>query len=257
MPSGIGNRLISASAFGVLSVAAKMATRVTSYSSDYAGQSPLLRGLGHKLACVPPPVEIPEPSTQGSEELRSRLGLGARRVIGIAGRWVEEKGFDVLLDALPLLLCTHPDLQVVYAGEPPLYERFFERCRPAIQRAGDRFTFLGLIQDRQAMADFYRLSTVFALPSRSDMFALVQAEALLCGTPVVATDIPGARVAIRDTGAGVLVEPGNPAALADGIRSVLGAPEQYRPDPANMRQAFDPSRSLDLYETLLAEMAKT
>jgi glycosyltransferase involved in cell wall biosynthesis len=72
----------------------------------------------------------------------------------------------------------------------------------------------------------------------------------------VASDIPGARVAIRDTGAGVLVEPGNPAALADGIRSVLDAPEQYRPDPANMRQAFDSSRSLDLYETLLAEMAK-
>jgi glycosyltransferase involved in cell wall biosynthesis len=256
MPAGVGGSLIAAAALGIHSVAGSLATRVTSYNSDYAAHSPLLRRMTHKLACIPPPVEIPEPDFRGAEELRARLGLLGRRVIGIAGRWVEEKGFDVLFDALPLLLRTHPDVHVVWAGEAPRYERFFDRCGPAIARAGDRFTILGLVPDRQRLADFYRLCDVFALPSRSDMFGLVQAEALLCGTPVVASDTPGARVVVRDTGMGVLVDPGNPAALATGIRAVLDAPERYRPNPAAMRQVFDPARSLDLYEALLAEIAR-
>jgi glycosyltransferase involved in cell wall biosynthesis len=106
------------------------------------------------------------------------------------------------------------------------------------------------------MAEFYRLCDVFVLPSRSDMFALVQVEALLCGTPLVATDIPGARVVVRETGMGVLVPPGDPQALANGIRAVLDRPGDYHPDPAVVRRIFDPEHSLDRYESLLEEIAR-
>ncbi|MCX6624266.1 MAG: glycosyltransferase family 4 protein [Acidobacteria bacterium] len=253
LPAGIANRFLSAAAFGLLSLAGGMATRVTSYSLDYARHSRLLRPFESKLRPIPPPVQIPLPSPEGVEKLRAQLGLDGRRIIGVAGRWVEEKGFDILLEALPLLLRTNPDAHVVFAGESPHYERFLDRCRPAIERSG-RVTLLGLVRERQQMADFFRLCDVFALPSRSDMFALVQAEAMLCGTPVVASDIPGARVVVRDTGMGVLVEPCNPAALAAGLRTVLDDPARYRRDPEVIRHAFDPARSLDLYESLLREM---
>jgi glycosyltransferase involved in cell wall biosynthesis len=56
---------------------------------------------------------------------------------------------------------------------------------------------------------------------------------------------------------GVLVEPCNPAALAAGLRAVLDEPARYRRDPAAIRSAFDPARSLDLYESLLREMTRS
>jgi glycosyltransferase involved in cell wall biosynthesis len=255
LPAGAVNRFLSTAGFGLLSLAARMASRVTSYSDDYATHSRLLRPFSSKLAFIPPPVEIPAPRAASVESLRSELGLAGQRVIGLAGRWVEEKGFDILLEALPLLLTTHPNVRLLFAGEAPAYERFLERCRPAIERSG-RLHFLGLVRDRQRMADFYALCDLFALPSRSDMYALVQAEAMLCGTPVVASDIPGARVVVRDTGMGLLVEPNNPAALADGLRAVLDQPARYRKDPAEIRRLFDPARSLDLYESLLQGMIR-
>jgi len=256
LPTGAPNRSIEIAAYALLSLAARMATRVTSYTSDYAADSRMLRGLGAKLVCILPPVtELPNiPASEHS--MRTELALSGRRIIGFAGRWVWEKGFDTLLEALPSLLRTHPDVQLVLAGMQPHYENFLERCRPAIQRVGDRLTFLGLIRERWRMAAFYRLCDVFVLPSRSDMFALVQVEALLCGAPLVASDIPGARVVVRETGAGVLVPPGNPEALANGIRSVLDRPQDYRPDPAVIRRIFDPECSLDRYESLLAEIAR-
>ncbi len=61
---------------------------------------------------------------------------------------------------------------------------------------------LGLIVERQELADFYAMCDVFALPSRTNCFPSVQIEAMMCGTPVVATNIPGAREVVRVTGMG-------------------------------------------------------
>ena len=79
------------------------------------------------------------------------------------------------------------------------------------------------------MADFYAMCDAFVLPSRTDCFAIVQVESLLAGTPLVTSDIPGAREVVRVTGAGTLVPSGDPAGIADGI--VAGAC-RARPVPA-------------------------
>jgi 2-polyprenyl-3-methyl-5-hydroxy-6-metoxy-1,4-benzoquinol methylase len=66
---------------------------------------------------------------------------------------VEEKGFDTLLRALPLIKESLPNAHLVYAGDHRVaYERFFERCRRLIERAGDDLTFLGRVRrGRRAM----------------------------------------------------------------------------------------------------------
>jgi glycosyltransferase involved in cell wall biosynthesis len=106
------------------------------------------------------------------------------------------------------------------------------------------------------MADFYAMCDVFVLPSRSDSFAAVQVEALLSGTPLVSTDIPGAREVVRATGAGRLVPPGDPVALADGIVEVLTNPSQYQPTPGAVRAVFDPERSVGAYEELMLRLVR-
>jgi glycosyltransferase involved in cell wall biosynthesis len=176
-------------------------------------------------------------------------------VIGFAGRWVEEKGFDYLLQAIPAVCEQFPTARFVYAGETQVvYEDYYERCLPLLRQQGQHVLELGLITDTQRMADFYAMCDVFVLPSRTDCFASVQVEAMLSGTPVVAANIPGARQVVLLTGMGKLVEPRDPAALAEGIVAVLSDPEAFRRPTDEIRRIFDPVASIGAYERLLESM---
>jgi glycosyltransferase involved in cell wall biosynthesis len=252
MPAGAKNQLIQRVAFQVLSLSGRLANRVTTYSLDYASHSRLLGQFRDKLTPVFPPVGDVTPTPSGVAALRQELGLEGRRVIGFAGRWTDEKGFDYLLEALPIVREEMPEAHLVFAGEERIvYEDTFDRCAPLVEAQRDNITLMGLIRDPQRMADFYGMCDVFVLPSRTDMLALVQVEAMLAGTPVVASDIPGARVVVRETGFGRLVEPHNPPALASGILEVLRNPGAYAPTVEGVRRVFDTERTLDQYEETL------
>src|SRR5205823_4353102 len=103
MPAGLANQLLQCLAFGLLWLTGQLADAVTAYSRDYAIHSPLLRSFARKLEHVYPPVDIPEPDPAAVAAWRAELGLEGKVLIGFAGRWVEEKGFDYLLQALPLI----------------------------------------------------------------------------------------------------------------------------------------------------------
>lgn len=258
MPKGPFNQFVQRSAFVVLQQAGRLADAVTSYSRDYADHSPLLRQFRSKLRYIYPPVQMPPPDRAAAAAWRTELGLDGKKLIGFAGRWVEEKGFDYLLQALPKIRESYPEAHLVYAGEQQVvYDNFYTRCLPLIEAQRDHVTFLGLLHDPQQMANFYAMCDLFTLPSRTDMMALVQVESLLSGTPVVATDIPGARVVIQETGMGKLVPPHDPPALAQGIVEVLQHAACFRPDPQRVRAIFDTERSLDHYETLMQSIAAT
>jgi glycosyltransferase involved in cell wall biosynthesis/SAM-dependent methyltransferase len=255
MPPGHGNQAVERAADRLLSATARRADALTSYSRDYAEHSPVLAPFLHKVTPISPPVEIPEPVATASAAWRAELGLTDRPVVGVAGRWVREKGFDRLLKAMPRVRERLPGAHLVFAGETNVvYETTYTRDRPLIEAQKEHVTLLGLVRDPQTMADFYGMCDVLALPSRTDMFATVQVEALLCGTPVVATDIPGARVVVGETGCGLLVAPGDPGALATGLVSVLRDRARYRPSRPVIRRTFDPGAALDAYEGLLESL---
>jgi glycosyltransferase involved in cell wall biosynthesis/SAM-dependent methyltransferase len=252
MPPGRANRLIEKAACRVLGATATRADAVTSYSRDYAERSPVLRPSLDRVTPILPPVEIPEPVPEESAAWRAALGLTEKPVIGIAGRWVREKGFDLLLEAMPRIRAARPGAHLVFAGETNVsYERTYANDRSLVEGQREHVSFLGLVRDRQRMANFYGMCDVLVLPSRTDMFAMVQVEAMLCGAPVVATDIPGARVVVAETGRGRLVAPGDPDALAAGVVEVLEDPARYRPVRETIRKAFDAEATFDAYEALL------
>jgi glycosyltransferase involved in cell wall biosynthesis/SAM-dependent methyltransferase len=251
LPAGAANRIIEHVVSAFMSQAGRLADRVTAYSRDYAEQSDFLAPFYPKLSYIYPPVELPQPDRDAAARWRCELGLESRRLVGFAGRFVEEKGFDYLLRAIPHLVAAEPAAHLVYAGDHHVvYERFYDRCRPLLDAHADRVSFVGLVRDRGRMASFYAMCDAFALPSRTDCLGLVQIEAMLCGTPVVAPDIPGAREPVRLTGMGRLVAARDPAALAGGLIAVLRDPARYRYSPQEIRAHFSIERTLDEYDRL-------
>lgn len=255
MPAGIFNQFVQRSVRFLMSRGLDQASAVTTHTEDYAQQSEFLRPYLHKVHAIYPPIDFPYPDPAGTRKIRERFALGNDPVVGFAGRFVEEKGFDYLLQAVPLVAEQVPNVHFAFAGERFVaYEDFYRRWAHLFESQRDRVVALGLLTDPQELANFYGACNAIAIPSRTDCFPILQVEAMLVGTPVVTTNIPGARVAIRVTGAGHLVEPRDPRALADGLIKVLADPSAYVKPRAEIEAVLGIERSLDSYEDLFRSL---
>jgi glycosyltransferase involved in cell wall biosynthesis len=259
LPAGRFNRFVETGVFQLYRLAAARAHRILAYSQDYADHSTYLRPYRDKTAIVYPPTCIPPPAVEAAARLREDLLAGTpptARVVGFAGRFVEEKRPDVLIRALPLIQARYPGTRVVFAGQYDIrYEDFYRHNEQLIAQQREHLVFLGMLESEQALANFYAACDVLALPSDSECFALVQVEAMRCGTPVVATDIPGGRVPIRETGMGELVPPGDPQALACAILRVIEARAEYARPLAAIDAVFNFDATVDRYEQYLCAAA--
>lgn len=257
LPKGLFNQFVQWFTFLLYLIGGWAAYRIIAYSKDYASSSYYVKPFKHKTSAVYPPISIPQPQAENVKTLRAvwleNAGPTAK-LIGYAGRFVEEKRPDVLLNALPTIHRQYPGSKIVFAGQYNIkYESFFERHHALIGQLQDHVIFLGLLDDDQDMANFYAAIDVLALPSDTECFALVQVEAMICGTPVVATDIPGARVVVKKTGMGLLVPPRQPEALGQAISEVLSNRERYHHPPDRIMSDFNFQVTIDRYEKFLCE----
>jgi len=257
MPSSPFEQFVERTVTALMRRALKASAYVTIHTQDYAENSPFLSPFRDKLVYVLPPVRIPEPVADQVQAWRRELGVETNPLVGFAGRFVEEKGFDYLLQAIPYVAKQLPNVKFVYAGEINVaYESFFEKWRHLVERHGEHIIMLGLLRDPQRIANFYAMCDVLALPSRTDCFPMVQVEAMLCGTPAVATDIPGLRVPVRLTGMGRLVKPRDERALAEGLLDALAHREKYVKSRDEIAAVFDMEKTLDTYENLMLELSR-
>lgn len=255
MPSGLFDQFVERSVTALMRRALKECARITIHTRDYAENSPFLSPFQKKLVQILPPVEIPLPIPEQVTAWRRELQAENLKLVGFAGRFVEEKGFDFLLKAIPYVLERIPNVKFIYAGEAHVvYEAFFEKWRHLVERWKDYIIMLGLLRDAQKVANFYAMCDVLALPSRTDCFPMVQVEAMMCGTPVVATDIPGLRVPVQLTGMGRLVRPQDEQALAEGIVDVLNHRQHYYRSRQEIEAVFKLQKTLDEYERLLQSL---
>lgn len=255
MPAGLFDQFVERVVTGLMRRGLKDSAAVTIHTKDYADHSPFLSLAQGKLVYVLPPVEIPLPMPEQVAAWRHELHLDQVPLVGFAGRFVEEKGFDFLLKAIPYILEKMPNAKFAYAGEVNVaYESFFEKWRHLAEQWKEHIVMLGLLTDPQQVANFYAMCDVLALPSRTDCFPMVQVEAMLCGTPTVATDIPGLRVPVQLTGMGRLVRPQDERALAEGLLDVLSNGERYRRNRKEIAGVFDLEKTIDEYERLFQSL---
>lgn len=257
LPEGRTNRFIQNTMFRLYSYMADQAAQLIGYSQDYAQHSYYLKPYLDKTTVNYPPIKIPEPDPQHVTELREQWQHEDGPIIGYSGRFVQEKRPDLLIKALATINQRYPNARVVFAGDYDIpYEDTWELHQPLVQQYKDQLNFLGLIKDRQALADFYAACDVVVLPSDTECFALAQVDAMLCGTPMVMTNIPGGRVPVQVTGMGKLAEQGNAESIGQAVLDILAEPETYQYPRSHIESCFSFEATMDTYERLFLEHAR-
>jgi len=233
----------------------RTADRIVTNTADYASSSPLLSRRLHKVQVIPPPIEIPPVEQDRVAALRSRWAIdGQGPLIGMVARLASEKGAEVLARAMPEVLAVHPRARVLYVGQHQDVlgeETYARRLAPLLAALDDRWTFLGLLEPAD-LAAFYSLCDLTVLPSlnSTESFGMVQVESMLCGTPVVASDLPGVRQPTAATGMGLTFPPGDHRQLAAAILRVLGEPDRFRGERELVEAQFGTQAVADSYEAL-------
>lgn len=139
------------------------------------------------------------------------------RLITVA-RLLERKGIHTILEACALPTILPVKLDIVGTGP---YEA---ELRQRVEGLGlsDRVRFLGYVPNEE-LPEHYREADVFVLPSSTESFGLVFAEAMSCGVPIAASNVGGIPETVRDGIDGLLCPPNDPGALRRNIEQLISS----------------------------------
>ncbi len=189
----------------------------------YLAGSPYLKDVQEKTACLPIGVSPILPKPEDVKEIQQQYG--GKKIVFSLGRLVDYKGYKHLIDAASYL---SDDYIVLIGGGGPLMNELDSQ----IKKSGleKKVILLGRVPDDRVAA-YFGASKIFCLSSvqKTEAFAIVQIEAMSCGKPVVATNIPESGVPwVNAHGvSGLNVEPGNAKEIAEAITAIAGNQEVY------------------------------
>jgi glycosyltransferase involved in cell wall biosynthesis len=155
---------------------------------------------------------------------KAALGIEGPLLVS-AGALIPLKGQALVIEALAAI----PEATLILVGDGPERARLEALARPL----GKRVRFLGN-RPHGELPGLLAAADAMVLPSEREGLANVWVEALACGTPLVITDVGGAREVVDRPEAGRLVAR-EAAAIAEGVRAILAAP----PEPAQVRKAAE------------------
>ncbi len=174
--------------------------------------------------------------------LKRHLGLEGRVVLAL-GRMAKNKGYDLLLQAMPAVFQRLADATLVLAvgsTQPTDAEAELIRNLHALAAQlgiADRVIFKDFIPD-DVLADYYRAADVFALSSRYEPFGMTAIEAMACGTPTVVTTEGGLCEQVAWGIEALYANPFDPEAFGHAIAAVL-----QHPRVANQLSKYGPRKA--------------
>ena len=226
---------------------------------DYARHSRVLPHFLEKTVEVPTPVVFLEANPDDGRAFRERFSLAeSDKILGLAGRVASEKGYEYLAQALPLVWEKYSTARVLHAGSWKGVigeEAYLAKVEAMIRPFGEKWKSLGFLSDQDFMRFFAACDLlVFSSLNATESFGIVQIEALSQGTPVVASDLPGVRQPVLQTGLGRIVPVRDAAALAQGIISVLDAGENARIIPRSYLAQFEQEKVAERYQEIITAL---
>jgi len=215
-------------------------TVVSSFSACPSRYLKRLRAIPNGVPCVA--------ATSGRQETRREWDLPLHSpVMTNVGRLSTIKNQTVLLDILTCL----PGFHLVLIGDGELRPKLTEKA--ARLQVADRLHLLGEIA-HQSVVNLVSASDVFVFPSRSESMGLAVIEAMMCGTPIVASYLPALHEVLGPDSA-LYVPPDDVAALADAIRQIVANPKlagKISAKSSDHATRFTLERMVSEYEQVLA-----
>ncbi len=197
---------------------------VIALSSRWAGYLEGFAPRAH-VVVIPNSVPLPPPAQEAPEPGR----------ILFLGQVEPRKGIHELLEALALLRERFPHAHLAIGGQGEL-DKVKRRAREL--GVADRITELGWVTAQRKQEELARAS-IFCLPSHAEGLPMALLEAMAAGKAVVSTGVGGIPDALRDGDNGLMVEPGNVAALAAALGRLLGDEEERRRLGARARATIE------------------
>ena len=237
----------------------KDANLIVQNSLDYAENSSLLSQFLEKVVEIPTPVKATKVSVERVDAFRQKYRIKKNeKVIGLAGRVAAEKGYEFLALALPGILEVFPDVRVVHAGnwKSVVGEQGYQiQVERFIEPFGQKWTSLGYLSDEDFEAFFAVCDVLmFSSLNATESYGIVQIEAMAQGTPVVASDLPGVRQPVLQTGLGKIVPIKDPSAIANAVIEILKNGSKARFVPTIFLEKFQQDAVAKHYEELLAQL---
>ena len=200
-----------------------MADKIVAYTKDYADHSFFLKIFKKKIIFILPPVVVgKEDKKEIKKILHDVQNDNGEKIIGYVGRIGWEKGIDVLIDAFEKIASTM-NVKLVLVG--PYKNVVGDSSIDVVMKkiANNKNIILLGPMAHEKLVNFYKVCSCLVLPSTNNLetFGIVQAEAMVCGCPVVASNLPGVRVPVQMTGMGAIAQVGDSQDLANKISTVL------------------------------------
>jgi glycosyltransferase involved in cell wall biosynthesis len=197
---------------------------------------------------------------QDLSRFRNRYALPFEKIIFSVGRVVYEKGLQVLVRAMPIILAQEPEVKVVVAGKGPELEAL--RSLAWDSGVGEKVLLAGFVSDEDRDR-LFKVSACATFPSLYEPFGIVALEAMAAKCPVVVSEVGGLKDVVKHAETGITIYPDNPGSLAWGILHTLQHPEwsaarvenAYREVLEQYNWERIARMTADIYRRIIAERA--
>ena len=223
IPTVLSRRVDNPEAGWSLAAKYRLYDRVITISEAIRGVL-LAQGVpAEKVRCVHSALDPPPhlgPCNRGAFQREFGLGDGCK-VVGMAAQFIERKGHDTLLEAIPEILRSQPDTHFLLFGQGPLLGEI--EARVLEEGLEGKVIFPGFRDDLPALLPCLDL---LVHPAMMEGLGIILLQASASGIPIVATRAGGIPEVVVDGETGILVEPGDAAALVAAVCTLLANPGQ-------------------------------
>lgn len=256
----LGNSIWDRLVAGILNLSVGIQLRLSDfiviYTKDYAERVGLWKQYQKKIILTLPPV--PEPGFDSEYYKTLHKPSGSFYYIGYAGRIAREKGLENLIKATAQLSTPLKNVKILFAGpygnDVAGEQAYYEKIIRFLKKYKVPYEFLGNLKGDKLGA-FYQAIDVLVLPSinRTEAFGIVQAEAMMSGTPVIASNLPGVRVPVKTTEMGLIVKPGDVKGITEALETIRKKPSSFASAKKVQyaKETFRLEKTVQVYRELL------
>ncbi|RLC34189.1 hypothetical protein DRH14_03520 [Candidatus Shapirobacteria bacterium] len=245
------NKLIALITYPFHLVTYLLADKIVSYTQDYAKTSIFLKHFKKKLNFILPPVVVGEWNKQESKKIKKKLEIRKdEKVVSYVGRIGWEKGLDGLIESIKVLKKKRKiKLLLIGPYTGVAGDNSYFKLKKKIEKNSEWIKLVGSVE-HDKLVNYYKISDCLVLPSTNNLetFGIVQAEAMVSGCPVVASNLPGVRMPVRLTGMGKIAKIGDIKDLAKKIRIVLDGNFKEKNKIKKAKKIFSLERFVKSYE---------